>query len=212
MEYISPENSAGVAQSVVNDEQRVYLVPFRWWKEAQNASTSDSSGKRGVLYSASPSSSYAGAMKLINNIFSSDLLFNLRREEESSNDNGEVGVSGRDYALVSGEMWLQALKWHSDSKNAMKRVGSFSAGDVDIADVYPLQLRLSVLREANSLGVKISKRDNAAELFRRACKIFNIEAELLHIRDFSGRTSHYLMSDNGSPPKDIQRQSDQEVK
>lgn len=40
----------------------------------------------------------------------------------------------------------------------MKRVGSFSAGDVDIADVYPLQLRLSVLREANSLGVKISKR------------------------------------------------------
>lgn len=50
-------------------------------------------------------------MKLINNIFSSDLLFNLRREEESSNDNGEVGVSGRDYALVSGEMWLQALKW-----------------------------------------------------------------------------------------------------
>ena len=40
----------------------------------------------------------------------------------------------------------------------MKRVGSFSAGDVDIADVYPLQLRLSVLREANSLGVKITKK------------------------------------------------------
>lgn len=50
-------------------------------------------------------------MKLINNIFSSDLLFNLRREEESSSDIGEVSVSGRDYALVSGEMWLQALKW-----------------------------------------------------------------------------------------------------
>lgn len=211
MQPLSAEDSAAAPQSTANDEQRVYLVPFRWWKEAQDASTSDSSGERGVLYSASPSSSYAGPMKLINNIFGSDLLFNLRKEEEGSNDNGEVGVSGRDYALVSGDMWLQALKWHSDSKNAMKRVGSFSAGDVDIADVYPLQLRLSVLREAKSLGVKISRKDNAAELFRRACKIFNTEAELLHIWDFSGRTSHFLANGNSSPPKDIQRPSDQEI-
>lgn len=53
-------------------------------------------------------------MKIINNIFNSDLVFNLRREEEVSlhnGENGEVGVSGRDYALVPGEMWLQALKW-----------------------------------------------------------------------------------------------------
>lgn len=52
-------------------------------------------------------------MKIINNIFNSDLVFNLRREEEplQNGENGEVGVSGRDYALVPGEMWLQALKW-----------------------------------------------------------------------------------------------------
>ncbi|XP_021720584.1 ubiquitin carboxyl-terminal hydrolase 8-like [Chenopodium quinoa] len=218
MEPLSPEDSAGATQSVADDEQRVYLVPYRWWKEAQNALTSTSAsdlcGDKGILYSASPSSSYAGPMKLINNIFGSDLLFNLRREEVNSNDNassGEVGVSGRDYALVSGEMWLQALKWHSDSKNAMKRIGSFSVGSVDISDVYPLQLRLSVLREANSLGVKISKKDNAAELFRRACKIFNTEADLLHIWDFSGRTSLFFANDNSSPAKDILRQLDQEI-
>ena len=52
-------------------------------------------------------------MKLINNIFNSDLAFNLRKEEDSlhNDGNGEVGVSKRDYALVPGEMWLQALKW-----------------------------------------------------------------------------------------------------
>ncbi|CAO2840923.1 unnamed protein product [Amaranthus hypochondriacus] len=111
MESAPPEYSPGVMQAIADDEQRVYLVPFRWWKEAQNASTSDSNRIKGVLYSASSSSSYGGPMKLINNIFSSDLLFNLRREEESSSDIGEVSVSGRDYALVSGEMWLQALKW-----------------------------------------------------------------------------------------------------
>lgn len=69
--------------------------------------------KIGILYTATPGPSYAGPMKIINNIFNSDLLFNLRREEESSQngDSGEVGISGRDYALVPGEMWLQALKW-----------------------------------------------------------------------------------------------------
>ena len=40
----------------------------------------------------------------------------------------------------------------------MKNGRSFSAAEDDMADVYPLQLRLSVLRETNSLGVKISKK------------------------------------------------------
>ena len=56
-------------------------------------------------------------MKIINNIFNSDLAFNLRREEDrvpaSENGGGEVGVSGRDFALVSGDMWVKALKWYS---------------------------------------------------------------------------------------------------
>lgn len=86
---------------------------FRWWKEAQDSNLADGNAKRGVLYSATPGSSYVGPMKIINNIFNSDLVFNLRREEDSghSNENGEVGVSGRDYALVPGDLWLQALKW-----------------------------------------------------------------------------------------------------
>lgn len=95
---------------------------YRWWKNAQDSmrvdsdsgSGLDSESKKGVVYSASPASSYAGPMKLINNIFSSDLVFNLRREEDSDSvhrENGEVGVSGRDYALVPDQMWVQALRW-----------------------------------------------------------------------------------------------------
>lgn len=73
----------------------------------------DGNTKGGVLYSATPGSAYAGPMKIINNIFNSDLVFNLRREEDYGqvNGNGEVGISGRDYALVPGDLWLQALKW-----------------------------------------------------------------------------------------------------
>lgn len=47
---------------------------------------------------------------------------------------------------------------HSDSKNVMKDDKGFSATDSDMADVYPLQLRLSVQRETNSFGVRISKK------------------------------------------------------
>ncbi|GAB4824589.1 hypothetical protein Ancab_007462 [Ancistrocladus abbreviatus] len=66
---------------------------------------SDSNGrKKGVLFTASlAASSYGGPMKIINNIFSSDLLFTLRKEEdaaEDSTESGEVGVSERHYALM----------------------------------------------------------------------------------------------------------------
>ncbi|CBI24406.3 unnamed protein product, partial [Vitis vinifera] len=196
-----------------NDDVRVYFVPYRWWKEAQDSNLADGNAKRGVLYSARPGSSYVGPMKIINNIFNSDLVFNLRREEDSghSNENGEVGVSGRDYALVPGDLWLQALKWHTDSRVATKDGRTFSVMEDDMADVYPLLLRLSILRETNSLGVKITKKDNAVEFFRRACKIFSVESELLHIWDFSGQTTLFFINDKNKLPKDCQRQSDQEI-
>nr|GME10324.1 ubiquitin carboxyl-terminal hydrolase 8 [Ipomoea batatas] len=142
-----------------NDDQQVYFVPFRWWKEAQDTASAD--GKKGTLYTASPGPSYGGPMKIINNIFSSDVAFNLRKEDDPSlqtSDNGEVGVSGRDFALVPGDMWIQALKWHSGSKTPAKNSKSFSTSDDDMTDVYPLQLRLSGLQEGNSLGVRISKK------------------------------------------------------
>ncbi|XP_020238410.1 ubiquitin carboxyl-terminal hydrolase 8 isoform X2 [Cajanus cajan] len=193
-------------------DQRVYFVPHRWWKDAQDSMPVDSDMKKGIAYASFPSSSYAGPMKIINNIFNSDLVFNLRREEDSQHirENAEVGVSGRDFALVSGDMWLQALKWHSDSKNVMKDDKGFSATDSDMGDVYPLQLRLSVQRETNSFGVRISKKDNAVELFKRACKMFSVDSEMLCIWDYSGQMT-FFMNDKNQVPVDCQRQSDQEI-
>ncbi|RDX81236.1 Ubiquitin carboxyl-terminal hydrolase 8, partial [Mucuna pruriens] len=193
-------------------DQRVYFVPHRWWKGAQDSMPVDFDKKKGIAYASFPgSSSYAGPMKIINNIFNSDLVFNLRRAEDSQHigENGEVGVSGRDFALVSGDMWLQALK-HSDSKNGMKDDKGFSATDSDMADVYPLQLKLSVQRETNTCGVRISKKDNAVELFKRACKMFSVDSEMLCIWDYSGQIT-FFMNDKNQVPVDCQRQSDQEI-
>ncbi|KAL8211393.1 hypothetical protein R6Q57_005830 [Mikania cordata] len=171
-------------------------------------------------------------MKILN-IFKSDLAFNLIRKEDeedndvddddaddeddnnndSSEDNGindTNGVSGRNYALVSADMWLQALKWHSDVKGTVKD-GKSSAAEDDMTDVYPLQLKLSIIQESNTLGVRISKKDNAVECFRRACKIFSIESEHLHILDFSGQTTQFLQNNKNKNIKDSPRQSEQDI-
>lgn len=47
---------------------------------------------------------------------------------------------------------------HTDSRVATKDGRTFSVMEDDMADVYPLLLRLSILRETNSLGVKITKK------------------------------------------------------
>lgn len=194
-----------------DSEQRVYFVPYSWWRDAQDSVVGDSDGKKGILCVASQASSYGGPMKIINNIFNSDLVFNLRREDDAvqNGENGEVGVSGRDYALVPGEMWVQALRWHSDPKASVKDGRSFSAAENDKTDVYPLQLRLSVPRETNSLGVRITKKDNAVEFFKRACKIFSLESDMLRIWDFSGRTNLFFINDKSKFPRDLHRQSDE---
>ncbi|KAI3775974.1 hypothetical protein L1987_45734 [Smallanthus sonchifolius] len=221
----SSEDTSYTSTKQCSDDHRLYLVPFRWWKEADPDGETKKKKKRGILYDALPaSSSYAGPMKILN-IFKSDLAFNLIRKEEEDDeddnnndapeDNGRDvkdtnGVSGRNYALVSADMWLQALKWHSHVKCTVKDGKSSSAED-DMADVYPLQLKLSVLQESNTLGVRISKKDNAVECFRRACKIFSIESELLHILDFSGQITQFLLNDKHKNIKDSPRQSEQDI-
>lgn len=205
----SPEDCSDTSQ---NDDVRVYCVPYRWLKEAEESlSGAISDWNGGVLYTASAASS--GPMKIINSIFSSDIVFNLRREDDTFLDsqNGEVGISGRDYALVPGETWLQALKWHSNSKAASKNGRTFLACEVDMSDIYPLQLRLSSPRENNLLGVRISKKDNAVECFRRACKIFSIDSEILRIWDFSGQTTRYFLNEKEKGTKYPQLQAEQDI-
>ncbi|KAG9445256.1 hypothetical protein H6P81_016596 [Aristolochia fimbriata] len=199
------------AQRPVPETERVYLVPHRWLQEAHK-SVGDTESKEGVLYTVSSPSSYAGPMKIINNFFNSDLVFNLTPEENNGQQDPEEGVSGRDYALVSDATWLQTLKWHSDSNTAMKSSKNSSVAEDGISDVYPLQLRLSVLRESNQLNIRISKKDNAIEFHKRACKIFgSIDTEPVRIWDLSGQTNMYLTSGRNEIPKDSQRPSDQEI-
>ncbi|KAF9680785.1 hypothetical protein SADUNF_Sadunf06G0157600 [Salix dunnii] len=125
-----------------NDIDGLYLVPYRWWSEVETGGE-----QVGALYN------------VISNFGDDDaeIVLDFRKEEGSErSEDTEEGFYGREYAIISGRMWLQALKRHNDSKGVMKG-GSFIAEDYS-QDVFPIQIRLSVSRETNSLVVKISSK------------------------------------------------------
>lgn len=87
---------------------------FRWWQEAQESESDEGGGVRGSLYAVSPPPGpLSYGMKIIS-IFSSDLVFNLRKDGDSA-ENGESeeegGVSRRIYALIPADLWSRAVKW-----------------------------------------------------------------------------------------------------
>ncbi|XP_078430807.1 ubiquitin-specific protease 8 [Wolffia australiana] len=198
------------------DDDKVYIVPFRWLREALESSSSSSdastSSSRGILYAASSiSSSYRGAMKLINNFFNSDLVFSLRREEDSRCNDAEAARSARSYALVRADMWSQAMKRHYENNGGTKPTDNAFPGRKDNDfDTYALNLRISVARDADLMTVKISKKDNSAENYKRASKIFNIDSEMVQIWDFSGQTTLIFMNERNKVHQHCSRHADQE--
>ncbi|XP_030925271.1 ubiquitin carboxyl-terminal hydrolase 8-like [Quercus lobata] len=158
---------------------KLYLVPYRWWKEAQR---DDDNEIGGVLYSAS-----------LNDDIESEIVLDLRKKEDSRNaEKEEEGFSGREYALLPKPMWLWALKRHNDLSAAVYH-GSLCGDGDSLQDIFPIQIRLFVLWETNSLVVKISQKDNVLEFYKRACKIFSSKSAPLNIWDFSGQTTQFFL-------------------
>ena len=86
----------------------VCVLDFRWLNEAHGTSLGENEG---ILYTAS-SSTCVGSMEIMSSDFDSQIVLNLRREEDNGkNEAAEEGVSGQEYALLSESMWLRALKW-----------------------------------------------------------------------------------------------------
>ncbi|KAM5559288.1 ubiquitin carboxyl-terminal hydrolase 8-like [Rosa sericea] len=176
-----------------NAVDKVYLVPYRWWKEVR---TEDDDRGEGVLYTTTPEEDDSG----------SEILLRLRKR-----DSAEEGFSGREYALVPEATWCRALIRHYDFNTAAMDNVSFFGDEEFLKDVFSLQIRLFVSWETNSLVVKISQKDNAVDSFKRACIIFSSEPEPLHIWDFSGQTTQFFMNDRISLPNDIPGQLNKEI-
>ncbi|XWS66580.1 hypothetical protein CRYUN_Cryun05aG0211800 [Craigia yunnanensis] len=165
------------------NREKLYLVPYRWWKESPR-SVADQIG--GILYTVLSNDDDAD----------SEIVLDLKKDESSgTRDKAEEGVSGREYALVNEALWLRTLKWHNDFRTHEEDARYPFVAEYQSQEVLPLQIRLSFSPETNSLLVKINLKDNTVDLYRRACSIFSSQSELLQIWDFSGQTSQFVMNE-----------------
>ncbi|XP_039070266.1 ubiquitin carboxyl-terminal hydrolase 8-like isoform X2 [Hibiscus syriacus] len=180
------------------NRNKLYLVPYRWWREAQR-SVFDQIG--GILYTVSSNHGSGD----------SEIVLDLRKEESFTSRDKVEGVSGREYALVNEALWLRTLKWHNDSKTSIEDATYSHVSEVQSQELFPLQIRLSFSPETNLLLVKISLKDNAVDLYRRACIIFSSQSEPLQIWDFSGQTSQFLTNERINLPNISPRKPGKEV-
>ncbi|CAN6335128.1 unnamed protein product [Urochloa humidicola] len=204
----APSPAPATAAAADEDDDRVFLVPRRWWKEAQEGAAIDAAG---LPYAAVPAGPSSYGMRVLS-IFISDQTYTLRRADElldqQQQPTAEANANaGRSYALVAADLFTKARDWHIDSA---KSVGNMSlAEDGASVNIYPVMLKVSVTRD-NALTVKIGKKDNSTENFKKANKILTADSEPVHIWDFSGRTTYILMNAWNRMPHDS-RSTDHEM-
>ncbi|KAI9090730.1 hypothetical protein K1719_028583 [Acacia pycnantha] len=166
------------------ENEPLYLVLYGWWKEVQV----DADRVEHVLYTVSSNSDFER---------DSEILLQLRKEDDRDETmNSDVGSSGRQYALVPEGLWLRALKRCSDNNNAVKDFGSLFYADDYLPDLFPLQVRIFVSCETNSLEAKISQKENGVDVYMKARNIFSSEYNPVHILDFSGQTAQFFIDNN----------------
>ncbi|KAJ8494133.1 hypothetical protein OPV22_015854 [Ensete ventricosum] len=171
----------------------VYLVPYRWWRAARasDRQSSAADGAVGTPYAAAPAASSSAAT------VGSDLVFELQRRDDGELNrvvaDGEGG-SGRCHALIRGDMWSLAIRWHNEASSKMENSGTSSLSEDAADDVYPVMLRVSAVQGTHVLTVKICKKDNNNENYNRACKLFPVDSEVVYIWDFSGQINSIIMN------------------
>ncbi|KAH6830170.1 ubiquitin-specific protease 8 [Perilla frutescens var. hirtella] len=173
----------------------LYLVSFRWWKEAASGGmvADEMNGVCGVLYNATVQLNGHDGDEVIEGFGDSEILVGMRREEEVgiSGEEGEYGGEG-DLALVSEWMFFTALKWHYDKKGMENSL----PGEDSAHDLFSLQIRLMYLRETRQLVIKISQKDNGHGVFSKAYSVFFTKLSMLQVWDFSGQTNQFFLKES----------------
>ncbi|GAB4857167.1 hypothetical protein Ancab_015077 [Ancistrocladus abbreviatus] len=199
--------------SLPTPDDHLYFVPYRWWKDASDKGFGDSDEIRGVLFTTSADSG-ADSVGAGGSGSQSEIVLHLRRgDDDCSGENKDKGkgVSSHEYALLSEGLWLRTLKRHSDYSRTIKDIRSSLAAEDDMLDVFPLQIRLSVVQQISALVVRICQMDNSVEHYKRAFQIFDVLSNVLHIWDFSGEMMQLLQVEETALPNSGSIQAGQEV-
>ncbi|XP_050226704.1 ubiquitin carboxyl-terminal hydrolase 8-like [Mercurialis annua] len=166
-----------------NGIEKLYLVPFRWWNAARIGD-----GETGVLYDVAVSSNSDEDDYYYGRDSNKEIVLELSKVDEGRRESCNV------FALLSASMWLRTLKLNYESNDVNT---SLLVEDL-FEDAFPLQIRLSVSVETNTLIVKIGLNGNEI-VYNRACNLFSPKDKLM-IWDFSRQITQLLLEDKVDLP------------
>ncbi|XP_024003784.1 ubiquitin carboxyl-terminal hydrolase 5 [Eutrema salsugineum] len=192
-----------------------YLITQRWWQEwieyvnqDQPCNTNDGSSLSEHCDSAGSST-----LKKPSMIDNSDLIYESALEDPSNAcEIIDTLQEGRDYVLLPQEVWNQLRSWYGGGPTLARRVISSGLSQTELAvEVYPLRLQLLLMPKSDHSAIRISKKETIRELHRRACEIFDLNSEHVHIWDYYGHQKYSLMNDLDRTLDDANLQMDQDI-
>lgn len=195
---------------------KVYIADYKWWKDWEDTACQDEArapSKDFTVYCSKLCEAPSSMLKNFTSINGPDLVFDLLREDSSVGSVfHETVMEGRHYVLLTEEVWRQIHAWY-DGRTSAKDIliSGSSSQEYVTGDLYPLRLRMIASAEGNHITVRISREDNEGELYRRACELFNIDSEQVHIWDLFGQAKQALITNENTTSQDAEKQMGEDI-
>ncbi|XP_057825618.2 ubiquitin carboxyl-terminal hydrolase 5 isoform X2 [Cryptomeria japonica] len=204
------------AGGAMKESAGVYIVIYRWWRVWEESVSEDkrtAPSKDSTLYRLKLCEETSSMPNNLISIDDSDLSFDLIAEQSSPvPELQETVLDGRCYVLLPEDVWRRIHQWYSEqaSTNNGSILASSSHKDM-MRDVYTLRLQLNASSEGSQITVRISKKANEGEYYNRACELFNVGSEQVHIWDFFGQTKFALINNQNKTIQGSENQLDQDT-
>lgn len=189
-----------------------YLITQRWWQDwleyvnqSQMSTTND--GSSSEHHDSMP------ALKRPSSIDNSDLIYEPTSENSSlAIELHDTLVEGTDYILLPEGVWNKLYEWYGGGPILARKVINSGLSQTELSvEVYPLRLQLHLMPKGDRSTIRISKKETIAELHKKACEIFGLNAEQVSIWDYFSHRKHALMKDMEKTLDDANIQMDQDI-
>ncbi|KAL8150318.1 hypothetical protein V2J09_020126 [Rumex salicifolius] len=123
-------------------------------------------------------------------IDNTDILSSVNEVQNNEFELSRPLEEGRDYVLVSEEVWKKLFEWYKGGPPLPRKLIS--------QEVYPLRLKLTDARDKSELVITISKKACVRDLYEKLCTLKGLEKDKVCIWDFFNKTTHTKL-----PPSDV---------
>ncbi|XP_062074713.1 ubiquitin carboxyl-terminal hydrolase 10-like isoform X2 [Humulus lupulus] len=221
---LPPDEESRIIAELANQSEKnlkegnlYYVISNRWfssWQRytkqgmAESLVDEQSSGSQNMDVITLKSANRPGQ------IDNSDIVLNSKDSDGDELELHRMLEEGRDYVLVSQQVWERLLSWYKGGPALPRKLisqGTFHKNF--LVEVYPLCLKLIDSRDKNqSVSVlRLSKKASTRELYERVCSLRGVEKEKVLIWDYFNKRQHSRLSNSNQTLEEANLQMDQEI-